>query len=115
MSALLSSDGTITAMLAEAAARLKAAGFQVVNVSMRSEAVYYALPGYRGLLRLAAHRSNPLRQDLRTDRPTVARVTLSPFVKPQGLDGILWQQVGRYVLWHDAPEKRLVQIGGGRR
>ena len=40
----------------KAAAMLKAVGFRLVYVSMRSEACYYALPDHPGVIRVAAHR-----------------------------------------------------------
>lgn len=39
----------------EASKLLKAAGFEMVNVSMRSEAVYYRFPGRSGVIRVADH------------------------------------------------------------
>ncbi len=36
---------------------LKAAGFEVVDVSRRSEAVYFHLPGRHGVLRVSAHKT----------------------------------------------------------
>lgn len=45
-------------LCAEAGEMLKKAGFQRVHVSMRSEAVYYQLPGRYGVIRVAAHRGN---------------------------------------------------------
>lgn len=85
---------------AYAAARLKAIGFEHVTTSMRSEAAYYALPGRRGLLRVAAHGTKKMRHFC---RPVVAKITLSSNVQhktPAALDQHIALYVGRYLMAH---------------
>ena len=56
---------------------VRAAGFEHRYTSMKSEATYYSLPGYHGLLRIAGHRSDNATGGAGR---TVARCTLAPTV-----------------------------------
>jgi hypothetical protein len=84
------------------AARLRAIGFELVYTSMRSEACYYALPGYLGLLRVSAHKNKRPNQ-VRQERPVVAKLTYTPGTKFKSqvqFDNHMAYELGRYLLAH---------------
>jgi len=84
------------------AGMLKAIGFVHAYTSMRSEACYYAIPGYSGLLRLATHKNKSPNQQWK-GRPVVAKLTFTASTKfkseVQFMDHIA-SAVGRYMLAH---------------
>jgi len=93
-----------------AAEALKAVGFERVQVSMKSEATYYRLPGRHGLLRIATHKSKrtPIGMDYvaatltfnggKRDRDTM-------IMKDSRFEGMLWVAVGQYILRSGAPHE----------
>lgn len=68
-------DHDVHLLCTQASIDLKRAGFVLVNVSMRSEACYFRLPGRHGLLRVACHsqRHPPIGLG-----PVVATLTFRP-------------------------------------
>lgn len=84
------------------AAMLKAIGFEHVYTSMRSEACYYAMPGFTGLLRLAAHKNKKPNQQWE-GRPVVAKLTFgskTAFKSEVQFMNHIANAVGCYMLAH---------------
>ena len=91
-------------LCARAHEALKAAGFERVAVSMKSEAVYFRLPGRHGLLRVATHKTK--QGSIGLDA-IVATLTFrgNRFNAPEemtcseeGLETMLMIAVGRYIM-----------------
>ncbi len=89
----------------EAASLLKRAGFEVADVSMRSEALYFRFPGRPGVLRVASHQGGEGMVGL--DR-VLARLTFSPYklckepdtlvLTEDKLHGLVCAAIGRYMV-----------------
>ena len=81
---------------------LKAIGFRHVYTSMRSEACYYAMPGYSGLLRVATHKNKKSNLQWK-GRPVVAKLTFTTsttFKSEHNFMEHIAKAVGRYMLAH---------------
>lgn len=70
-------DHDVHVLCTRAAIALKRAGFVLVNVSMRSEACYYRIPGRHGLLRVASH-------GMRHPPSGLGDVVATPTFRPNG-------------------------------
>ena len=96
--------------VAKASGMLRSIGFRLAYTSMQSEACYYELAGWNGVIRIAAHRHG--RTMRRSDLlPVVATVT---FGKNQGqfnddeIERATHQALGRYFM------RRLTALGAGQ-
>lgn len=93
--------------------RLKAAGFEVASVSMRSEAVYYRLPGREGLLRVATHSSRHPPIGLGDVLASITfrgrEVVEGRFVlrgTPEGIENTIYRAVGQYMMRSASPRPK---------
>jgi len=83
---------------------LRAAGFVVANVSMKSEATYWRLPGRHGLIRVASHRSRE--RNLNSMQGVLARITFrggrsnrgQVWISDERLDSQIALAIGVYIL-----------------
>ena len=97
----------------EAIAILKRAGFEFVNVSMRSEAVYYRFPGRHGVIRVATHSGGKAVPGL--DR-TLAKLTFLPHklrkepdtlvITENSLHSLVCAAIGRYMVHSNEPKRQ---------
>lgn len=94
----------VHALCARAAAALKSAGFERAAVSMKSEAVYFRLPGRHGLLRVSTHKSKKSPIGLGN---VVARLTFRGnafdahsilVCSDEKIDTMIWIAVGQYIM-----------------
>lgn len=92
-----------------AAAMLRAAGYEVAHVSLRSEATYYRLPGRAGVIRVAAHRHEkpPIGLD-----PVLAKITFSPHkfsgpdhigIREEAMRGRVYTAIGQHFVKSASP------------
>jgi hypothetical protein len=97
-------------LCAQAGERLKAAGFEVVTVSMKTEAVYFRLPGRHGVLRVSAHQAKKgfIGLDYIAARLTFhgnrfdGHTTLH--CSPEKIDTMIALAIGQYVLRSATPQ-----------
>ena len=89
-------------LCAEAAERLRIIGFEVSCPSMKSEAVYYRIPGRFGVLRVGVH---PYKRGMAGLEEVVATITfrggkrdrLYLICSPEKFDNMIWMAVGQYM------------------
>ena len=82
--------------------RLKASGFQVVTVSLKSEAVYFRFPGRHGVVRVACH---PWHGEKIGMNRVVATLTFrggrhqrdTLYCDEMRFDQLLWTAIGQYM------------------
>ncbi len=96
-----------------AAEKLRSLGFEPVYVSMRSEAVYYALPGFSGVLRLATHgRKAGKRLARKSDWKVSSSLTLNAkHTNWPEVDCKVNEAIGRYLLSHAPIALRAAAVG----
>lgn len=89
-----------------AAQMLRDAGFEHAYTSMKTEAVYYRLPGYYGLLRVAAHSKDKTNQ-IHGFEPIAARVTFNGggtqppgtlLISDEKVETVVAQAIGFYMM-----------------